>query len=61
MDKVAEYKKCRCGYNIIVYVIEKMHDAEPLYHFFDGHSGHYTQCYVCPGCYERLKYMMLED
>jgi hypothetical protein len=60
MDRVSEFKRCKCGYSIIVYTIENHHHKPPHYHFFDGHSGDYRQCFVCPGCKERLHYMTLE-
>ena len=56
----SEIKRCKCGYSIIVYTISYMFDRQPQYRFFDGHSGDYQQCYVCPGCKERLDYMTLE-
>ncbi len=59
-DPVSEIKRCRCGYHIIVYVIEHIEGKPPHYHYFDGHSGDYQQCYVCPGCHDRLNYMKLE-
>jgi len=59
-DTVSEIKKCRCGYHIIVYVIKHIEGKPPHYHYFDGHSGNYQQCYVCPGCHDRLDYLDLE-
>lgn len=56
----SEFKVCRCGYSIIVYVIVFESGKEPQYRYFDGHSGDYRQCYICPGCKERLDYMSLE-
>jgi len=58
--RVAEFKKCRCGYILIVYVLSYESEKPPYYHYFDGHSGNYKQCYVCPGCKDRLNYMNLE-
>jgi len=60
MSGVAEFKSCKCGYNIIVYVIEYSRNKSDNYHFFDGHSGNYEQTYVCPGCHDRLDYITLE-
>ena len=55
-----EFKQCRCGYPILVYVIQHEHGKEPYYHFFDGNSGNYEQIFVCPGCKDRLDYLTLE-
>ena len=52
-------KQCRCGYFILVYIISFQHDKPPQYRYFDGHSGDYQQCYVCPGCHDRLDYERL--
>lgn len=60
MNTNAEYRKCKCGYNILVYVIYSSNDKPPKYHYFDGHSGNYEQVFVCPGCHDRLNYMTLE-
>ena len=59
-DKVAEFKECRCGYSIIVYVTQYESNKPQYYHYFDGHSGDYRQCFVCPGCKDRLNYMKLK-
>ena len=59
-DTMSEFKQCRCGYSIIVYVIAYANDRPSHYHYFDGHSGDYQQCYLCPGCRDRLDYMKLE-
>jgi hypothetical protein len=59
-DKVAVFKKCRCGYHIIVYVTAYESGKPSYYHYFDGHSGDYRQCYVCPGCKDRIDYLRLE-
>jgi len=60
MSKISEFKQCKCGYSIIVYVISYEHGKQPRYHYFDGHSGNYEQTYVCPGCHDRLDYITLE-
>jgi hypothetical protein len=61
MGRPSEFKQCRCGYSIIVYVIEYEKTGKaPQFRFFDGHSGDYQQCFVCPGCHDRLDYMTLE-
>lgn len=59
METVTEFKQCKCGYNIIVYLISYESGKPSRFHFFDGHSGNYEQTYVCPGCYDRLDYMTL--
>ena len=59
-DTISEIKKCRCGYHIIVYTIKHSEGKPAHYHYFDGHSGNYQQCYVCPGCHDRLDYTRLE-
>ncbi len=69
-----EYKKCRCGYSILVYV---QNEDEGVLHcpnskdekvvpvtfriFIDGMSGHYEQTIECPGCHDYIEYIMLED
>lgn len=59
--KFPEFKQCRCGYNILVYVNQSEYDSEKiLYIFIDGHSGNYEQTFVCPGCHDRLDYHTLE-
>ncbi len=60
MDRISEFKTCKCGYSIIVYVIEYESKKPPRYHYFDGCSGNYEQTYVCPGCHDRLDYITLE-
>jgi len=60
MGEVSEFKRCKCGYSIIVYTIEYMFNKPPRYSYFDGHSGDYQQCYICPGCKDRLDYLNLE-
>ena len=60
MDRISEFRRCKCGYIVLVYMIENHHNKPPHYHFFDGHSGNYQQCFICPGCKERLNYMTLE-
>lgn len=56
-----EYKKCKCGYSILVYVNQSNYDSNKiLYVFFDGHSGNYEQTFVCPGCKDRIDYLTLE-
>ena len=58
----SEFKRCRCGYSIIVYTITSDHDENKISHrFFDGHSGDYRQCWVCPGCHDRLDYITLNE
>jgi hypothetical protein len=52
-------KTCRCGYNILVYIISYEYDKPTQYRYLDGHSGNYQQCYVCPGCHDRLDYERL--
>jgi len=53
-------KTCRCGYPILVYIIEYDNDKPTQYHYFDGLSGNYEQTYICPGCKDRLDYITLE-
>lgn len=60
METITEFKRCRCGYDIIVYLINYESGKPPQFHFFDGHSGNYEQTYVCPGCHDRLDYIILE-
>ena len=60
MDRISQFRKCRCGYSIIVYIVESVHDEPLYYHYFDGHSGDYKQVFVCPGCHDRLNYETLE-
>jgi hypothetical protein len=60
MIRPSEIKKCRCGYSIITYTVQSEIDSSVLYQFFDGHSGDYRQCFICPGCKDRLSYMTLE-
>ena len=60
MSNISELKQCRCGYVIIVYTIKYEFEKPSQYRFFDGHSGDYQQCYVCPGCHDRLDYLTLE-
>ena len=60
MDRISEFKQCKCGYSIIVYVISYASKRPSRYHYFDGHSGNYEQTYVCPGCHDRLDYITLE-
>lgn len=60
IDTISEIKRCRCGYHVIVYTIEHIEGKPPHYHYFDGHSGDYRQCYVCPGCHDRLDHNRLE-
>ena len=50
-----EYKKCRCGYSILIYV-----NGGTMI-FIDGMSGHYEQTIECPGCHDYTEYIMLED
>lgn len=50
-----EYKKCRCGYSILVYI----NDNNMI--FIDGMSGNYEQTVECPGCYDYIEYIMLEN
>lgn len=61
MPRISEFKQCRCGYSIIVYTISYESDKPQKYRYFDGHSGDYQQCYVCPGCHERLDYENLGE
>lgn len=61
MDTISEPKTCRCGYSILVYVINYEHNRPPKYHYFDGYSGNYEQTYVCPGCQDRLDYITLGE
>ena len=60
MAGISEFKICKCGYSIIVYVIEYESKKSSHYHYFDGYSGNYEQTYVCPGCHDRLDYITLE-
>jgi len=59
-SEVSEIRRCRCGYYIIVYEIKHIEGKPSHYHYFDGHSGNYQQCYVCPGCHDRLNHLDLE-
>ena len=51
----SEYKKCRCGYSILVYI------QDGKITFIDGMSGNYEQTVECPGCHDYIEYIMLED
>ena len=59
MNTETEFKQCKCGYSIIVYVLTYEMGQETQFRFFDGHSGNYEQTYVCPGCHDRLDYATL--
>ena len=59
--RITEFRSCRCGYSILIYVNQSEYDeAKVHYIFFDGHSGNYEQTFVCPGCHDRLDYFTLE-
>ena len=56
--RTTEFRRCKCGYNLLVYVIKR---ATALnYIFIDGHSGNYEQVDTCPGCHDVLYYNTLE-
>ena len=60
MQQISEFKKCKCGYDIIMYTLKSEHGITPdMYRYFDGHSGNHEQIYVCPSCKDRLDYRTL--
>lgn len=55
MSRITEFKRCRCGYSILV-----LSSGKKYYIFIDGHSGNYEQVDSCPGCKDALDYLTLE-
>ena len=56
--RITEFKRCKCGYSVLVYIMSNKSALK--YVFIDGHSGNYEQVDTCPGCQEKLDYVMLE-
>ena len=60
--RITEFKQCRCGYSILVYVNQSQYDESKIHYvFIDGHSGNYGQVFICPGCHDRIDYLTLEE
>lgn len=54
---------CRCGYPILVYLLNKKDEYGRVYQtvvYMDGMSGNYEPTEECPGCHCSLEYNMLE-
>ena len=53
---------CRCGYSILVYLVNKKDTTGQTIQdvvFIDGFSGNYEPTDECPGCHASLEYNML--
>jgi hypothetical protein len=63
MSTNTEFRRCKCGYNVLVYLeTANFRNAyKDVYTFFDGQSGNHEVIYTCPNCYEVLNYSILED
>ncbi len=56
-----EYKTCRCGQPILVYIITYERGKQPQTIFFDASTENYEQVFICSNCNERLEYNNLGD
>jgi len=56
-----EYRTCRCGQPILVYMVAYERERKPQTIFFDAATENYEQVFICPGCNARLDYNNLGD
>jgi hypothetical protein len=61
MIRDTEFRRCKCGHELIVYMLTPEPEYKPnMYRYFDRNSDDYTQVFVCPECHDRLDYRTLE-
>ena len=56
-----EYRTCKCGQSILVYVVGYERGKSPQTIFFTADTENYEQVFICPNCNERLEYSNLGD